>query len=718
VNRIPPLLLTLGLAVPAALAAGAGGPPQAERRPVNETLHGQKITDDYRWLEDGNDPAVTRWSEAQNRYARELLDRSPVRTPLRARVKDLVNAMSPSYFDLQRRGGLLFARKFQPPREQPLLVVLKSADDPASERVLLDPVKFDARAITTIDFYVPSRDGELLAVSLSERGTEDGTLHLFEVGTGRKLPDVIPRVHGGTALGSVAWAGDGRGLYYTRYPRPGERPREDMNFYQQVWYHKLGTRPEEDRYAVGKEFPRIAVIDLESSEDGRHVLATVGNGDGGDYALHLLMPGGKWQQVAAFADGVKHGAFGRDGNLYLLSRKGAPRGQVLRVPLSAPVLAKAQTFAPQGEGVVQAVVPTSGRVYVVELVGGTSRLRALDLRGGAAAEVPVLPVSSVGAVERLAGDEILYRNESFLEPGAWYRYSPAAGKPVKTALRETSPVDFSDVEAVRRQATSKDGTRVPLTILLRRGTRLDGKNPTLLTGYGGFGVSLTPGFGPGRKVWLEQGGVMAIANLRGGGEFGEEWHKAGNLTRKQNVFDDFIACAELLIAERYTSPAHLAIEGGSNGGLLMGAVTTQRPELFRVVVAHVGIYDMLRFALWPNGQFNATEYGDVKDPEHFKALYGYSPYHRVKDGTLYPAVLFMSGQSDPRVNPADSRKLAARLQAATRSGRPILLRTSGSGHGATNLSDRIEQIVDKYTFIFAQLGMSYRPVKPLTQVVR
>jgi prolyl oligopeptidase len=274
-------------------------------------------------------------------------------------------------------------------------------------------------------------------------------------------------------------------------------------------------------------------------------------------------------------------------------------------------------------------------------------------------------------------------------------------------LFTASPASFSDVEVIRVSAISKDNTRVPMNILRRKGTKLDGNNPTLLYGYGGYGINESPAFSARRRAWLDHGGVWVTANLRGGAEFGDSWHEQGRLTKKQNVFDDFIACAEYLIKSKYTSPEKLAIEGGSNGGLLMGAALTQRPELFRAVVSHVGIYDMLRVETFPNGAFNVTEFGTVKETEQFKALYAYSPYHHVKDGTDYPAVLFLTGDNDGRVDPMNSRKMTARLQAATHSGRPVFLRTSsGSGHGiGTALNERIEQDADVFAFLFDQLGI-------------
>jgi prolyl oligopeptidase len=725
-SRLPrPGLLALCLGGVAAAFAQplAAAPAKTQKKPVTDEFHGVRVTDDYRWLENFADPAVRSWNEEQNRYTRSVLDRSPALPAIRDRLKELIGASSSAYYGMHDRRGVLFSLKFQPPRDQPLLVTLKSPDDPASERVVVDPLKVNPKGTTAIDFYVPSLDGELLAVSLSDRGTEDGTVHVYEVKTGRELPDVVPRVNGGTAGGSLAWNADHTGFYYTRYPRGTERPKEDMGFYQQVYFHKLGTDTKDDTYAIGKDFPRIAEVALQTSEDGKYVLATVGNGDGGEYEHHVLAlsgkNAGKWSQLTHFEDHILSGVFGLDDSLYLLSRDGAPRGKLLRLPAGISDLRAAKVVVPESEAVIEHVVPTRSRLYVLDLLGGLSQLRTFGLAGEPSAAVPVLPVSTVTEVVRRSGDEILFNNVTFVEPAAWYRYQPAGkqpGKVVKTALFVVSPVDFGDIEVARHMVASKDGTKVPLTILHKKGIKLDGTNPTQLTGYGGFGISLTPGFSVTRRVWLEQGGVLAIANMRGGGEYGEQWHKAGNLLHKQNVFDDFIACAQHLIDAHITSPQKLAIQGGSNGGLLMGAVVTQRPELFRAVVARVGLYDMLRFSLYPNGAFNVTEYGSPQVQEQWSALYAYSPYHHVKDGTAYPAMLFVSGENDPRVNPADSRKMVARLQAATTSGLPILLRTSSSsGHGSSSLSESILEQADIYTFLFQQLGVNYQPVKGVRQ---
>lgn len=694
--------------------------PATPKQPVTDEYHGVKVIDDYRWLENAADPAVRRWTEAQNRHTRAVLDQFPAMEALRKRVKELMSHPSPSYFSLKYEGGVLFALKSQPPKEQPFLITLKSPDDPASEHVVLDPNQRNTKGMTTIDFYVPSHDGRLVAVSLSEGGSEEGTVYVVEVATGRQLAEKVTRVHYPTGGGSVAWNGDGTGFYYTRYPGDDERPKDDLKFYQQVYFHKLGTPATDDTYVLGKDFPRIAETTLQTTKDGRYVLASVANGDGGDFAHYLLTPGGHWTELAGFSDTISAAAFGPDDALYLFSRKDAPRGKILRLPLATPHLVQAKTVVPESEVAIEGMiyagdygpnfVPTATRLYVVDQVGGPSQIRVFDHEGRFLQTVPIPETSAVGQVLSGAEDELLFLNMTYVTPPAWHRFDPRTGKTTPTALFRTSPADFSDCEVVREFATSTDGTKVPLNIIRRKGTKRDGRNPTLLTGYGGFGISLTPGFRADRRIWLDQGGVYAIANLRGGREYGEAWHLAGNLTHKQNVFDDFTACAKHLIDRRYTSPDRLAIEGGSNGGLLVGAVLTQHPDLFRAVVGHVGIYDMLRSEQHPNGVFVVTEYGTIKDPEQFKAIYAYSPYQHVRNGTAYPAVFLLTGANDGRVDPANSKKMAARLQAATASPFPVLLQVNfDTGHGiGSGLSRVMERVADVYAFLFQQLGITYK----------
>jgi prolyl oligopeptidase len=356
-------------------------------------------------------------------------------------------------------------------------------------------------------------------------------------------------------------------------------------------------------------------------------------------------------------------------------------------------------------------LPAATRLYAIYQLGGPTEVRAFRLDGQPAGTPRQLPISTVGDLTRMGGDDLLFADSSYVEPRNFFLYREKSGKTYRLPLASPPPVDMADIQVTRELAVSKDGTEVPVNILIPKGAKRDGTNPCLVTGYGGYGISLAPTYKPEWRVLFDLGFVVAVANLRGGSEFGEEWHKAGNLTRKQNVFDDFAAVLEHLIARRYTSSEHLAIMGGSNGGLLMGATLTQHPNLMKAVVSFVGIYDMLRVELSPNGAFNVPEFGTVKDAAQFKAMFAYSPYHRVKDGEKYPAVLFLTGANDPRVDPMQSRKMTARLQAATGSGAPVLLRTSaGSGHGLdTSLSERIEEWVDVYGFICDQLGVKIKP---------
>jgi prolyl oligopeptidase len=723
------------------------GPPVADKRPVTHTYFGTTVSDDYEWLEDGKSPEVRAFTDAENAYARKALDALPDRPAIKKRITELLGQSSSDYWDVRDVAHTLFVLKEAPPKQQPMLVTRSESADPASEHVVVDPNSLDPSGGTTIDFYAPSPDGKLVAVSLSKGGSESGDVHVFEVASGKPRPDVVLRVNGGTAGGSVAWNADGSGFYYTRYPRAGERPEADLDFYQQVWLHKLGAA--EDTYSMGKDLPRIAEIALARSDDGKSILAVVSNGDGGEVEHHVLV-GGQWKRLSRFEDELSVASFGADGKVYAIARKGAPRGKV--VAFAPPFDKPAEEIIPQGDSVIEALAATKTALYTVELLGGPSRVRRFPLgvtkaeplareaprptkhkkhgksgtkgtpareaprpppttiapgaRGLASAELPILPVSNVSAIERI-GEDLLVRNESFVEPPAWYRYRASEDRLVKTPMAKTAPADMSDVEVVRESCVSKDGTKVPMSILRRKGTKLTRDLPTLLTGYGGYGVSRKPRLRPWQRLWLDQGGVIADANLRGGSELGEEWHRAGKLTHKQNVFDDFAACAKGLFDLGYTSPEHLAITGRSNGGLLMSASLVQHPEMFRAVVAAVGIHDMLRVELTPNGAFNVTEYGTVKDEADFRAMLAYSPLHNVRDGVAYPAVLFTTGANDPRVDPFHSRKMVARLQAATSSDRPILLRSSGdTGHGiGTPLAAEIDQETDELAFLLHELGV-------------
>ena len=676
---------------------------------ATDTLWGTEVVDRFRWLEDGRSAEVKEWWQAQNAATRNYLDALPDRALLVEELKRLLGGSSSEYSGLIQAGDRTFAFKEDPVKQQPLLITLKSLTDTSGEKIVFDPGLFDTTGLTTIDFFTPTADGRLVAMSLSKGGSEDGSLYFLDVASGKLMPDVIPRVAYPTGGGSVCWSADNSGVYYTRYPNPGERPEADIHFFQQVFFHKLGSDVAGDTYEIGMEFPRIAEIELARSFDGTSMLATVANGDGGEFAHYLRTQAGGWSQLTKFKDKITEVKFGHDNALYLMSIKTTPRGSILRMPLSDPELDKTATVVPQGEFTINSFTPGINKLFAVETEGGPSKLVAVDITTGASHTVPGSPIATVGSPLWLGNDRVVFTQQTYTKPSAYFCFDAATDSVTETALRKRSLADYTDIEVVRESAVSKDGTRIPMNIIKRKGIKLDGSNPTILYGYGGYGINMSPNFSGSRIIWLSQGGIYVIANLRGGSEFGEEWHQAGALTRKQNVFDDFIACAEYLIKAAYTNPSKLAIQGGSNGGLLMGAALTQRPELFRAVVTRAGIYDMLRVELSPNGSFNTTEFGTVKDSAQFEALCAYSPLHRAKDNTKYPAVLFTVGENDGRVDPMQSRKMTARLQEATSSGHPILLRVSTtSGHGqGSSLSDEIELEADVWAFLFDQLGMRY-----------
>src|SRR5438093_2739691 len=523
--------------------------PETPKKPVSTKYQGVTVEDPYQWLEEDNNPQVKSWSDAQNQRTRQYLDKLPDRAAIEKQLTEWYAKTSPSYFSLVSRPGILFAMKFQPPKQQPLLVTLASADDLKSEKVVLDPNTMDTQGKTTIDWFVPSLDGKRVAISLSKGGSEDGTLHFYETATGKPLPDTIAHVQYPTAGGSAAWNADGTGVYYTRFPRKGERPDADLNFYQQIYFHKLGTPDTEDTYSIGKEFPRIAEITLQASRDGKYILATVANGDGGDFAHYLLGPDATWKQITQFSDQIKIARLGRDQALYLVSRADAPRGKILRLPLEVPELKNAAEIVAAGEAVIEHIVPSTDALYVGELLGGPSQIRRFDLNGKNETVIPIREISAVQEMLALEDGSLLFRDVSYTEPAGWFRCANEKPEPVKTALRSTSPVSFSDIEVTREFATSKDGTKIPLNILFRKGMKRDGQNPTVLYGYGGYGINLSPNFEFTRRLWFDRGGVYVVANILGGGEVGEEWHMAGNLTTKEKACEDFAAAAEYLIKE-------------------------------------------------------------------------------------------------------------------------------------------------------------------------
>jgi len=692
--------------------------PETRVAAVEDVYHGQTVVDPYRWLEDWEDPAVKAWSETQNTYARAALAGLPERPAVHARISEILrSAQSVVYSSLRLAGAdALFAIKRDPTKQQSILVLMGADGDPAGERVFIDPNEIDPDGGTSIDWYQPSHDGSMVAVSMSSGGSESGDIHVYKIPSGEKIDVVIERVNGGTAGGDLAWLADDSGFYYTRYPRAGERAEKDLQFYQQVWQHRLGTPAAEDSYVIGKDFPRIAAIRVTVDPMSGRLLVWVQDGDSNRFAMYLRQVDGGWDQFGQFGDGAVQAEFGADGSLFVISRAGAPRGRLLRLNASDPDLSEAVEIVPESDGAMSTsfyyrhsptLVVTGDRIYLELQAGGPNELRVFALDGTPVDGPEQMPVSTIFGLAPAGGSDVYFGNLSYVSPAQWFRFDGADGATAKLAISSESPVDYSDVTVTREFATSRDGTRVPINILMPKGFEKDGSAAILVTGYGGYGLSRTPSMSLTRHILFERGMVFAQANLRGGGEYGETWHRQGNLTNKQNVFDDFAAVIRYLVEKGYASPDRVAILGGSNGGILMGATMAQNPELAAAVVSHVGIYDMLRVELDPNGQFNIPEFGTVKDPEQFEALYAYSPYHNIVDGVQYPPTLLPTGANDPRVNPSHSRKFTARLQAAQDGGGTVLLRTSGdTGHGGgTPLDEVIEMSSDQYAFIFHYLGV-------------
>jgi len=695
----------------------AASPPATEKQAVTDTFFGVTVSDPYRWLEDNASAKGREWNEAQNAYTRAYLDALPVRETLKARLTTMIKATSPEYSRLTPAGQRIFAIYNDPQFQQAMLVTLDAEANPVSRKSVLDPNSLDNSGLTAIDWYEPSHDGKRVAVSLSKGGSEDGTLHIYDTANGDEVGAAIPRVQYPTAGGSLAWAADGNGFWYTRYPGD-EKPEADRHFFMQVYFHTIGQDWQKDALVLGTQdgVPRIGEIFLDNRYAPDVVLASVQNGDGGEWAHWLVDGAGKKTRITRFEDKVVAATVARNHSLYLVSRQGAPKGKVLKLSPGVSDLAKAVTIVAEGKGSIitadsntpRAPTLAGDAMLVSYIVGGPNEVHVFGLDGKARGKLALPEIAAFGNIVALPDGDALFGVSTYLRPRYYARWHAADGKIAETKLAVESPVKFGDAEVVREFATSKDGTKVPLNIIRRKGAKLDGANPTLLYGYGGYGVSQQPRFaGPTTRLLLDGGGVYVDANIRGGGEYGEQWHLDGSLAKKQNVFDDFAAAGEYLIKTKYTDHAHLAILGGSNGGLLMGAMITQHPQLAHAVISSVGIYDMVRVELDPNGSFNTTEFGTVKDEAQFKALYAYSPYHHVRNGEKYPAVLMMTGANDGRVNPMHSRKFTAALQSATASGLPVYLRISTkSGHGiGSSLDERISQSADWMAFLFDQLGM-------------
>jgi prolyl oligopeptidase len=697
-------------------------PPVPTRvAPVTETLHGEKVVDPYRWLENADDPEVKAWTAQQNAVMRKALDAVPGRKAIEDRLWQLheIGALGVPVVKGKAagQGGKDSERRYFYTRRtgkqnQPVLLVREGVA--GSDRVLVDVNQLAADGTQALDWWYPSEDGKRVAYGVSANGDEISTLRVRDVATGKDLSDVIPRAR----AASVAWLPDGSGFYYTRLPDIGSVPAGEEAYHRHVFFHRLGSDPKRDPKIFGegrdlKDWPSVAL-----SPNGRYLAIEVSQGWAKSeiFLLDRKVKGAKPVTVVAGRNAIFHVGEVLDDRLYLISNEDAPRYRVFTASTSAPARETWKEIVAEGKDTLQNVSVVGDTLAALYLVDASSRVRLFDRAGKPTGEIALPGLgTATGLSGQLRGGELFYGYVSYLSPTAIYRYDlrdKSAGATVWEKL--ASPIDANAFEVEQVRAKSRDGTAVPLFVVHRKGLVKNGKNPTLLYGYGGFNISLTPAFSALTGPFLERGGVYVVANLRGGAEYGEAWHKAGMLGQKQNVFDDFIAAAEYLIRDKITSPEHLAISGRSNGGLLTSAVVTQRPDLFRAVISGVPLTDMIRYHKFRIAQLWIPEYGSSDDAAAFKWLYAYSPYHRVKDGVGYPAVLLFTAESDTRVDALHARKMAARLQAATTSPRPILLRLeSKAGHGAGKpLGKIIEQSTDELAFLFGQLGMTATTTTP------
>ena len=685
------------------VAPGLRRYPFAASRTTTQDYFGVPVSDDFGWLENAGDPYTRSWIAAENAYGRRYLDAMPARAELHQRLKSLLEATSSAYSGLVERGGLVFALKASPPAQRPVLVALKSLDDLGSERVVFDPNALAPDGSVSIEFFRPSPDGRRVAVALSAGDASTAVVRIVDVPTGQVLPGEVAHVLSAGAGGDVAWAAGGAGLFCTQ-----SAPRGAQALVQVVFHRLVATAA--DRVELSTGLPRLARVRLESARDGRRVLALVENGRGGDVALYVKSTDangdGPWRRLAAETDGVRDAQFGDDDALWVHAIGNAPHGKILRLPLSdaRPVVwDRLAAVAMPVDGALQRFAVAGGTLYVAEGQGGPTRLRAIDLKTRRATTLALPAGSGVAALARVGRNDVAAQLTSWTEPSVWTRVSGARVR--RTALAMTADASFNDCDIVREVATSRDGTAVPVDILRPHGTRLDGRNPVLLMPAGSLGAGASPDFDVTRRVWLDRGGVVALATLRGATDAGEAWRVDGVRTKRQNGVDDLLAAAQMLIKRGYTQPALLAARARGDGATAVAAALTQRPELFRAVAIAQGRYDLLRLESDTAGEYDVPDYGSVRERAQFDALHALSPLHAVRDGAPYPAVLLSAGPRDGRVNPAQSRKMAARLQQADPSGRAILLRTDVSSGQAAQaaLSAAIDQAADEYGFLLHEV---------------
>ena len=681
--------------------------PESAKGDVVDDYHGTQVADPYRWLEDPDSPETKAWVEAQNRLTFGYLESLPARKTIRDRLTTLWNFER--YGIPYHKGGRYFYSKNDGLQNQSVVYTASTLE--AEPTVVLDPNKLSADGTVALSGMAVSPNGKLVAYGLSSSGSDWQEYRVREIDSGNDRTDVLKWIK----FSGVAWTKDNRGFFYSRYAEPSQgEAMSGTNKGQKLYYHRLGDPQEKDVLIYENPDQPKWGYNSTVSDDGKYLVVAVWKGSSEKNAVFVkelrgksaTTPGGMIELLPNF-DAKYQFIDNRRGDLWFMSNKDAPRGKVIQISLNKPAPEKWVTIIPEAKETLRSANIVGNRFFANYLKDAHSQVKIFDLKGAAEGE---LALPGIGTVYGLGGKrkdkETFYMFTGYTQPGTIYRYDVKSA--TSTVFREPK-VDFNPADYVTEQIfyTSKDGTKVPMFLTHKTGLQKDGTNPTYLYGYGGFNIAITPTFSVANLVWLEMGGVLAVANLRGGGEYGEAWHQAGTKLNKQNVFDDFIGAAEWLIANKYTSSEKLAIGGRSNGGLLVGATMTQRPDLFKVALPGVGVLDMLRFHKFTIGWAWVSDYGSSEDPEQFKALYAYSPLHNLKPDTAYPATMIHTADHDDRVVPGHSFKFAAALQAAHKGDDPVMIRIeTKAGHGAGKpTSKRIEEAADLWAFVADNLGM-------------
>jgi prolyl oligopeptidase len=684
-----------GFLLSAAAFAAAQGPPPSPAHPVTDTLHGVAITDPYRWLEDQNSPETRAWLDAQIQYTQTFLSRIPVRDKVKQRLTELTRIDSYG-LPTERQGRYFFSRRLA--HENRGSICVRTGLD-GKDEVLVNPadVSADVGKDETATVFIGgiTRDGKLLTYGIRHGGEDEEEYRILNLETRQLLADSLPRAR----YFGMAIKADHSGFFYSRYTSAiGTR----------VYYHAMDKPAAQDREIFGEGHGPDTIIGAELSEDGRYLLITVEIGvppKKVEVWVQDVVGGGPLRPIVNDVD-AEFRPFIRGDRIYLWTNWNAPNWRILSAGLHDPARAKWKETVPESKWPIDSATGVAGRLFVKYLEDVNSRVKQYDAAGKYLGDLKLPGIGSVfGPDGRWDSDEAFFYYTSFADPGAIYRYTPSR-ESEQVWFRAAIPIHPEDFEVEQVWYESKDKTRVPMFLVYRKGLQLDGQRPVFLTGYGGFSSSEVPAFSRAAAVWTEMGGVFAQPNLRGGGEFGEKWHRAGMFEKKQNVFDDFIAAAEWLVSNHYTEPRRIAIEGVSNGGLLVGAAMTERPDLFGAVVCGYPLLDMLRYQKFKVGGYWVTEYGSADDARQFPYLRLYSPYQNVHKGTKYPAVMFMSGDFDTRVDPLHARKMTALMQASTGGDRPILLKyDTKSGHsGGKPVNQQIEDDADWISFLWDEVG--------------